>query len=376
MKKPRIMIVEDESENHFRAVFQNAAIGIAISDSGGNIITTNQAFQKVLGYSAEELVGKSHLEMIHPDDITETEKLSKSLFGDATQNFQIEKRYICKNQNIIWGRLTVSPIQSSDPNIQHTVGVLEDITEHKKMQEDIIINQKTAGLGTLAAGLAHEMNSPLQVITGYSESLLRWLKKQESKPERLENDIAAIHRNAWRLADIVKSLQVYASPICRNMEFNDINKLINDSLLFAEHESTIIGSIKISKNLSPDLPAVYCSGCDITQALINIIENACEAMTGDGILTVSSEYDPDQKLVIISISDTGAGMTEEIQGKIFDPFFTTKTYGEGTGLGLAVVQGIVTSHGGKIMVNSKPHSGSTFIMYLPAVTEKDPSTPE
>lgn len=239
--------------------------------------------------------------------------------------------------------------------------------------------QKLASLGTLAAGVAHEMNSPLQVVIGISETLLHALEQGAPAPERLHDAFETIWRNAQRCAQISTALRIYAQAAPAQIAPQALNSLVQEALLLAEtylHEPAFT-ALTVETELKPDLPPLECDRNQIIQALISLLTNARDAMPDGGRVTVCTDYDPNLRQFKLQVTDTGKGIPEAIQGRIFDPFFTTKPIGQGMGLGLSTLAGIIKAHGGKVEVNSVPGQGATFTLLLPdrSPTEEQFSRP-
>lgn len=250
--------------------------------------------------------------------------------------------------------------------------LVHNITDRKQMEDQILAAQKLADLGTLAAGIAHEINSPLQVITGISQSLLNHLEQNLPEPAALRQKLELIRRNGWRCAEIVRSLSTYAYAAATQLEPHDLNALVKDALLLIEHQLKSWSNISIVTTLTPDLPPLVCDRNQITQVLINLLTNARDAMPETGKITIHTGYNPETARLALRVSDTGCGIPASIQPRIFDPFFTTKVVGKGTGLGLSIVAGIVNACGGEIQVDSIAEQGATFSLFFPVTA---PTTP-
>lgn len=260
----------------------------------------------------------------------------------------------------------------SDIGVVHIYGF--DVTERKRAESVALESQKLADLGTLAAGVAHELNTPLQVITGTSESLLRRIEEgigQETSPssgrdlDRLRRRLDMINRNAWRAAEIVRSLRTYAHASAKQVEANNLNEVVRDALLLIEHQLQSWHNITVTTDLAPELPALHCDRNQITQVLINLLTNARDAMPAGGEIAIRTGRDAGAGRLCLQVADTGPGIPEDVRDRIFDPFFTTKPVGEGTGLGLSIVAGIVRAHGGEIEVDNTSGRGTTFTLYFP-----------
>ncbi len=233
-------------------------------------------------------------------------------------------------------------------------------------RQQLMATQKLVSLGTLAAGVAHELNSPLQVITGVSETLLIGLGRgivldQAALQERLE----AIKRNAWRCAEIAGALRTYAQVSTELSEAQDLNALVHDTLLLMEAQLKEQAPVHLEVRLSPGLPPIICDRNSIMQALMILLTNARDAMPRGGEVRVITAFDPDLRRFSLQVQDNGVGIPESARDRIFDPFFTTKPLGQGTGLGLSILSGIVSAHGGTVDVESAPGHGATFTLYFP-----------
>jgi signal transduction histidine kinase len=240
-----------------------------------------------------------------------------------------------------------------------------DIDERKKAQAALIENEKLAGLGTLAAGIAHEIRSPLQIVTGTTEIMIKRLQQDERDLERDLHGLESIHRNSWRIAEITNALLTYARPSSQQVEQHDLNVLIRETLPLIDHQLKSSSNISVITNLDPNLPLLNCNRGQISQVLVNLLTNARDAMTFGGTITIGTHYLQDDKKIILEVNDTGTGIPEQNQRKIFDPFFTTKPIGQGTGLGLSIVSGIIRAHSGEISVESKEGFGTRIILSFP-----------
>lgn len=277
------------------------------------------------------------------------------------------------NQTLTGRKINVVIRLSVTPGYEETwskvIVSVTDVTQQRQMEQSLLAAQKLADLGTLAAGTAHEINSPLQVITGISQSLCKRLDKGEINPDHMRRSLEIIHRNGWRCAEIVRSLRTYAHASTTQIESNDLNIIVHDTLLLTEHQLKSWSDIHIITELASDLPPFTCDRNQITQVLINLLNNARDAMPEGGKITIRSYHDLATAQLKLQVIDTGQGIPELVRVKIFDPFFTTKAIGKGTGLGLSIVAGIIRAHGGEIEVESIPDQGTTFTIYLPSTTQ-------
>jgi signal transduction histidine kinase len=233
-------------------------------------------------------------------------------------------------------------------------------------RQQLMASQKMASLGTLAAGVAHELNSPLQVITGVSETLLLNLDRGNLlESDVLHERLEAIKRNAWRCAEIAGALRTYALASPERIEAHDLGALVHDALLLMEVQLQDELNIRVITEILPGLPPLPCDRNAIMQVLVNLLTNARDAMPRGGEIRISATYDAAAAEFCLKVSDTGVGIPEPARNRIFDPFFTTKPLGQGTGLGLSILSGIVSAHRGRVTVDSQPGLGTTFALFLP-----------
>lgn len=227
-----------------------------------------------------------------------------------------------------------------------------------RLQKQLIHADRLATIGQLAAGVAHELNEPLGSILGFSQLV----KKSRGLPRQAEQDIEKIEKASLHAREIVKKLLIFARQMPTRKTQVNLNQVIEEGLYFIESRLAKEG-IVLEKRLVPNLPSIIADAAQLNQVVVNLVVNALQAMPNGGNLIISTENLYDQ--VLLSIEDNGQGMSEDIMAQIFIPFFTTKGIGQGTGLGLPVVHGIVTSHGGSIKVNSEPGIGTVFRIILP-----------
>jgi signal transduction histidine kinase len=254
-----------------------------------------------------------------------------------------------------------------------SLGIFTDLREKIEIEKELqdaqvrlLQSEKMASLGSLAAGVAHEINNPLGGILIYASLLMEDF--EASKDPRVQ-DLQKIVEEATRCKEIVKSLLEFGRQTDSRFEPVDINKAILDGLFFLEKQ-VLFHDIKIIKRLDQTLPFIEGDANQIKQVFMNMMVNAAEAMAEKGgAFTITTGSTSDRSSIFISFQDEGTGIPAEIQSKIFDPFFTTKGVGKGTGLGLSTSYGIIQSHHGTIDVTSSPDEGTTFTIYLPIPVE-------
>jgi PAS domain S-box-containing protein len=339
-------------------------------------IHISNEIEAITGYPVRDFIDgpiRSYGEIELPEDTEMSARIIE--MGIASkQPYIIESRIRHADGSIRWiyeqGRAVYS--EQGDP--LWLDGVLFDITERKRAEEALREAQKLASMGSLAAGMAHEINSPLQVITGLSERITRQLESGQLDEGRLKRDIATVNHCGWNIANIVRSLLTYARESPGQVASHNLNEIVKDALLLTEHQLKTWSNISVLSDLGRNLPPLSCERTQIVQVLINLLTNARDAMPNGGKITIRTRYNAEHNRFKLQVSDTGTGIPKEMQTKIFDPFFTTKPVDQGTGLGLSIVFGIVKTHGGDIKVESAPKQGTTFTISLPKEPDQKPDS--
>jgi len=363
-----------KSEIKFQTIFEGMTVGIALVNTDGRIVESNQVLQKMLGYRGEELYGKVLNELVHPDDAVRALEDHKKLMGGKKDHYQVEKRYLRKDGEVVWGRLNVSLPYSLEEVPSNTIHMIEDITGWKHLEMQFLQSQKMETVGHLAGGIAHDLNNLFTILSGYSQ--LSLLEVGEDHP--LRENLEEIRRTTERAAQLTHQLLAISRRQVLDMRVINLNQLLKGLETMLRR---IIGEdIELILDLKPDLGKVEADPGQTEQVILNLVVNARDAMPRGGKLIIetrNAELDEDYasshfnvkpgRYILLAVTDTGSGMTPEVKEKIFDPFFTTKGKGKGTGLGLSTVYGIVKQSGGYIWVYSELHRGTTFKIYLPWV---------
>lgn len=363
-----------EREEVFRLITENAADMIAVVDGEGRRVYNSPAYEKILGYTLEELQTTSTLEQIHPDDRRLVEEAAAQARAEGIGR-QIE--YRMRHKNGTWRSLesTASAIRSSEGKIEYLVIVNRDITDRRRLEEQFRQAQKMDAIGRLSGGIAHDFNNLLGVIIGYTEILQE--NTDESHPDR--GCVDEILRAGQRAASLTRQLLAFSRQQVLEPKVLDLNDVISDMEKMLRR---LIGEdIELSTDLHPELGNVRADQGQLEQVILNVAVNARDAMPDGGKLwitthnVVMSEAETQRysypfrqgRYVQLTVTDTGLGMDPATQVRIFEPFFTTKEKGKGTGLGLATVYGIVKQSDGYIEVRSEVGAGTTFTIYLPIV---------
>jgi PAS domain S-box-containing protein len=349
-----------QSEENYRALFDNTVIGTIVIDAETmKVVMANQAAAKMFGLSsAEEGIGVDPLDFVLPDDRDRVSKIIvKDMFEQDLRQTN-ELRAVSKDGREIW-------ISASGARIMHEgriAGLISftDITEQKRQNERLMMTDRLASLGELAAGTAHELNNPLTSVIGLSQLLM-----EKEVTDDIREDLKLINSEAQRAASVTKNLLTFARKHAPVKQPTQINNIIEDVLKLRAYEHKA-NSIKVDRQLAPDIPEIMADYFQIQQVFINIIINAEHFMAEEhkkGTLTITTKKQ--NNTVTISFADDGPGIPPENLRRIFDPFFTTKEAGKGTGLGLSICHGIVSEHGGQIYARSQSGKGAIFVVELP-----------
>ena len=424
----RAEAAQQASDAQFRAVFESAAVGISVVDGvTDRFVRLNDTFQHMLGRTADELAALTVAEVTHDDDRAETAALHADLLEGRRTASTHEKRFVRPDGSVVWARLTVSRVPSRVPSPDgdaargSLLGMAEDITEHKRTEAalaereaELRQSQKMEAVGRLAGGIAHDFNNLLAAISSYAELLVEELPA-DALPEA-HADAREIRRAAERGATLTRQLlafgrrqQMQPRPIDLHAVVTDLGRLLG----------RVLGaSVELRLSLADGEACVVADPGQLEQVLLNLAVNARDAMPDGGVLTLGTTRAVRRqpatsrrrssaipapadglpaalapgRYVCVTVRDTGVGMDDATQARVFEPFFTTKPAGQGTGLGLAMVYGIVAQSGGLVTVQSTPGGGTCFSIYLPessdaptagdaavedavAVTPRHPATP-
>ena len=359
------------------SAIEQAVEVVVITDLAGNIRYVNPAFEKVTGYTREEAIGQNpRILKSGEHDATFYRQLWNTIQrGDIWSGRLVNKR---KDGRFYYEEATISPVKDASGKITDFVAVKRDITEHLELSNQLFQAQKMEAIGTLAGGVAHDFNNLLQVVLGYSELML----SEENLPAQYKEDLGRMNQAARNGADLVQRLLTFSRktrikplPLNLNRRIEQLQKMLS---------RTISRMITIELALADDLAAINADPTQVDQILMNLAVNSADAMPEGGKLTIETKNvaldrhyakthlgaDPG-RYVLLSVSDTGHGIDKETLKHIFEPFFTTKGPGEGTGLGLAMVYGIVRQHGGHIVCYSEPSEGTVFRIYFPALVSDE-----
>lgn len=386
----------------FSAAVEQSPVSVVIADQRGNITYVNRKFSECTGYTLEEVVGKN------PVDVNSgyaSPEVYEHMWATIVQGeeWHGEFQSMKKNGEIFWESAAITPIFDQTGSIAHFLAIEEDITERRAMESELRQAQKLEGIGQLAAGIAHEINTPTQFVMdnltflndswkSIFELLQRYqavigdhrsemppgvedeFKKAEQKAdlefiaEEVPRALSQSLDGARRVANIVRAMKEFSHPDSVEKTETDLNKSIMSTITVARNEWKYVAEMVL--DLDEGLPLITCYPGEMNQVILNLVVNAAHAIkektkgVGKGTITVSTRIRGDS--VEIAISDTGMGIPEEIRTRVYEPFFTTKEVGKGTGQGLALAHSVVIKkHQGKIWFETEVGSGTTFFIHLP-----------
>ena len=363
-----------DSEERFRQIAENIhEVFWMIDPEQHRMLYVSPAYETIWGRSCESLMARPSdwLKAIHPDDRDRVAEAaaSRQLSGEYHEIYRVVR----PDGSIRWVRDRAFPIHDAEGKVYRVVGTAEDITEHRKLEDQFLQAQKMEAIGTLAGGIAHDFNNILAAITGYTELMQMQIKNQ---PE-VKGYLNALLQASSRATSLVRQILAFSRQGEHARTPVDLSRVVAEPLGLLR--ATIPATIAFDVSLPEGLPPVLADETHIHQVVMNLGTNAAHAMKDrPGTLGVkvelrevtanfaktTSRLRPGPHLVL-TVSDTGTGMTPELMERMFEPFFTTKAPGEGTGLGLAVVHGVMQTHEGEVTVKSTPGRGTTFQLYFP-----------
>jgi two-component system NtrC family sensor kinase len=336
--------------------------GLAVVNRDDRIVRWNRRLEELYGIRHEQAVARRLDEIFEPEFLEVLRAARReSPEGAAFYRVPLVTRHDGARPLLV--NVATTPLRDSDGAIAGTIVIIEDISARVQLEEQLQISEKMASIGLLAAGVAHEVNTPLTGISSFTQMLLQGAEPDDPRTKVLEK----IERQTFRAAKIVNGLLNLARPAQTDSSAVDVNAVINDVLPLLEHQLRT-GRIQVRKELSATPLLVQGIEYKLQQVFLNLFLNARDAMPRGGWLTIVTK-DGDAGAAI-EIGDTGSGIPPEQLSRIYDPFFTTKEIGKGTGLGLSITYGIVQEHGGTITCDSSLGQGTRFVLSLPPASSK------
>jgi hypothetical protein len=333
--------LKDYSEN----IIESINVGVVVEDVEGRIVGWNKALESLTGQSRSQTLSRRTEEIIPGhflQRLAETRHLYKQRWNGVTVNF------------------SATSLMDKAGATRGTLIIIDNITDRVRLEDQLVQNEKLTSIGLLAAGVAHEVNTPLAVISSYSQMLRKEISPEDQRYKLLEK----ITKQTFRASEIVNNLLNFSRTNATEFTDVDIHQVINETLSLLDHQFKS-ARILVQRELKADFPVIIGNAGKLQQVFLNLFVNARDAMAEGGVLNIRTET-ADSKIEVI-VQDSGVGISRENVKKIYDPFFTTKAAGKGTGLGLSVSYGIVQEHRGNISVESRPGVGTSFKLELPLV---------
>jgi len=348
------------AKTEWETTFDSAGEGIMVVNDDHRITRLNRTAAEMLGGSVEEITGRNCHELVHhtgepPDDCLM--RAARHAEGSARGEEETADGRTLE--------VMVDIIRDGDGKAEGSIHFLRDITEDKRLRQQLQQSEKMVSVGQLVSGVAHELNNPLTGITGYAQLLA-----MKDLPAEVRKDIESISHEADRAARIVRNLLSFAREHKLERKQVQVNSIVAETLELKAYDLKV-NNIEVKTDLAADLPVTWADPHQLQQVFLNLISNAEQAMLAEnsgGCLRVNTGLDGGR--IWISFADNGSGVPEEIKARIFDPFFTTKGVGKGTGLGLSICYGIMQEHGGDIRLG-KAEGGAEFVVEVPVVSNSE-----
>jgi PAS domain S-box-containing protein len=371
----------DEARNRLAAIVESSEDAIIGKSDTGVVTSWNQGAEKLFGYAATEMIGRSIKHLLPADRQHEEEEiLSQIRQGKSVDHFETVR--VRKNGGLVHVSLTISPIRDAKGKIIGASKIVRNITGRKQMERQLQQSQKMEAIGQLTGGIAHDFNNLLGVIVGNLDLLERLIAGSEVALKRVQT----AQKAAARGADLTRRLLAFCSSVELKPAPTELHQSVRNMIEMAR---ALGPDIKIATHLDESMPLVLVDAGGLENALLNLAVNSRDAMPAGGTITITTKlstfeesYPPVRTgevtagcYACISVSDTGCGMSKETLSRVFEPFFTTKPHGRGTGLGLAMVYGFVKQSGGTVSIYSEPGLGTTLTFYLPLAENISQSLP-
>lgn len=355
------------SQARYTRLVESASDAIFTTDAAGRLTSVNQAFERATGRARADILGHRFADQLDVSDVDEI----ATMFADTAQGSRNRAavRYAAADGTLRHGSLLATPIYEGG-QLTGILGVVRDVTDEKRLSEQLLQQEKLAAVGQLVSGVAHELNNPLAGVVAFSQLLLA----SDASPEQ-RRAVETIHAEAKRAAKIVANLLTFARQHQPERALTDLNRIVEatvDLRLYALRTH----QVELELALDPELPLTWADPHQLQQVVVNLVANAEHALADwSGARRITLATGQASGMLHVTVRDTGPGIPAEHLSRVFNPFFTTKGVGEGTGLGLSISHGIVREHGGRIRVESRDGGGATFVMEIPFVPPPAPAPP-
>ena len=367
------------SEERWRSMFEASAVGIAVLDRQHHFAAANAAFQKMTGYTDEELRSLSPPDITHEEDREATQSMIDDVQSGKRQDIPSEKRYHRKDGKVIWVRVSAARALDSNGALQSIPAIIEDITERKRAELDLHDAREALSratrltmMGELSASIAHEINQPLGAIIMNGNACQRFLAISPPDLDEVKDGLEAIVSDGNRASEVLSRIRGMLKNAAPERVQMDVNRAITEVLSLARHELQQ-HRVSVEADLHPNLPPIMADRVQLQQVVLNLVMNGVDSMRAIGdrsrVLTVRSQPD-DRGNIVVSVADSGVGLDAVNLEHIFDTFFTTKA--NGMGMGLAISKSIIEAHHGRLWAVPEPRFGAMFAFALPSAAGASP----
>ncbi len=356
------------SEARYTRLVESASDAIFTVDTTGQLTSVNRALERSVGHERQELLGTPFLSLVESVDVTDVAQLLHETLDGRRRRGTLRYRDATGTER--HGSLMTTPIFENGA-LTGALGIVRDVTDERRLAEQLLQQEKLAALGQLVSGVAHELNNPLAGVIAFSQLLLA----EDAGKVDQRRAIETIHEEARRAAKIVSNLLTFARQHTPERRTTDLNQVVADTLELRGYAMRVAG-IEVRSELDSALPLTWADPFQLQQVFLNLLGNAEQALRdhpGERRVTLRTAQAGDR--LHVTVTDTGPGISPEYLGRIFDPFFTTKPVGEGTGLGLSISDGIVREHGGRIVAENAAGGGARFVVELPLIDPAEVACP-
>lgn len=361
------------SERRWQGFYENAAVGIALIDVHGKIMKANPALHSMLGYSRQEILGISLIDITEASERTTTRHNINDLLEGRCGSYQLQKRYECKDGHYLWAKVCASVIPMIDTEGPRIAVIVEDLSAQKiaedalaQTQTDLARVSRLTTMGELVASIAHEVNQPLAAIVTNSHAALRWLQREEPDYQEVAAALQRVHRDAAHAGHVIARIRSFLKKEGLKRERVNVPGMI-DALIQMLRRTLLETGTHVHVCISAPLPELLADQVQLQQVLLNLLVNAIDALRmqdpGQRHITVAVQTDPNTQHLRFSVEDTGPGIATTQAASIFEAFYSTKS--DGLGMGLAISKSIVEIHGGTLWLDNPGAPGSRFVFCIP-----------
>ena len=359
------------SERRWQGLYNNTAVGIALADREGRILTANPALQRMLGYNQADIVGVSFVDISEESQRAMTKQNVHGLFDGAIDNYHVQKRYEKKDGGFLWANVSVSLIPAVDREGPRLAVIVEDVTSRKQAETSLAVTQaelarvaRFTTMGELVASIAHEVNQPLSAIATNSQAALRWLARETPDLDEVVAALNRVNRDASLAGEVITRIRNFLRMGGIKREVLDVKSMLGDLLQMLQ-TMLLESGVQVDVAIAPDLPVVHADLVQLQQVMLNLVVNAVDAMRdqalAERVLTITVTANK-QEGALFKFSDTGPGIPPDMKEKIFDALFSTKR--DGLGMGLAISRSIIENHGGRLRLETAG-TGANFVFNIP-----------